>query len=63
MLPSTGSGPTEEEIESLQQMLEPDRTGVHDTRDSRVVIAIVVALLLLGAVATGLFLYKDALFG
>jgi hypothetical protein len=53
----------EEEIESLQQMLEPDRTGVHDTRDSRVLIALVVVLVLLGALGAGVFLYKDQLFG
>ena len=59
---AVAAGP-EEEIESLQQMLEPDRTGVHDTRDPRVTIAIVVVLLLLGALGAGVFLYKDQLFG
>jgi hypothetical protein len=44
-------------------MLEPDRTGVHDTRDSRVLIALVVVLVLLGALGAGVFLYKDQLFG
>jgi serine/threonine-protein kinase len=53
----------EEEIESLQQMLEPDRTGVHDTRDSRVLIALVVVLVLLGALGAGIFIYKDQIFG
>jgi hypothetical protein len=55
-------GPSDEEIESLQQMLEPDRTGVHDTRNSKTLIAIVVVLLLVAALGTGLLLYKDQLF-
>lgn len=53
----------EEEIESLQQMLEPDRTGIHDTRTSRAItIALVILVLLAAAVGTGLFLYKDQIF-
>ena len=56
-------GPPEDEIESLQQMLEPDRTGVHDTRNSKKLIALVVVLLLVAALGTTLVLYKDQLFG
>jgi hypothetical protein len=56
-------GPSEDEIESLQQMLEPDRTGVHDTRSSKMLIAIVVVLLVVVALGTTLVLYKDQLFG
>ena len=52
----------EEEIESLQQMLEPDRTGVHDTRDSKRLIAIVVVVLLVAGLGTGILLLKDQLF-
>jgi serine/threonine-protein kinase len=55
--------PPEDEIESLQQMLEPDRTGVHDTRNSRMLIAIVVLVILVAALGTTLVLYKDQLFG
>jgi serine/threonine-protein kinase len=56
----------EAEIESLQQMLEPDRTGLHamGKAGSRgVVIALVIALLLAGAIGTSLFVFKDRLFG
>jgi serine/threonine protein kinase len=60
--PVVPHGPSDEEIESLQQMLEPDRTGVHDTRNSKTLIAIVVVLLLVAALGTGLLLYKDQLF-
>lgn len=54
-----------DEIESLQQMLEPDRTGVHRTNTSNkgVVIAIIIALLLAGAIGAGVFVFKDKLFG
>jgi serine/threonine protein kinase len=52
----------EEEIESLQQMLEPDRTGVHDTRESKRVVAIVVVVLLVAGLGTGILLLKDQLF-
>jgi eukaryotic-like serine/threonine-protein kinase len=53
----------EEEIESLQQMLEPDRTGVHDTRDTRLVIAVLILVFLVAVLGTGLILYKDQIFG
>jgi serine/threonine protein kinase len=56
----------EDEIESLQQMLEPDRTGVHRQApggSKAVVIALVVALLLAGAIGAGLFVFKDRIFG
>jgi eukaryotic-like serine/threonine-protein kinase len=52
------------DIESLQQMLEPDRTDVHQRTGSStgVLIAVVIALLLVGAIGAGLFLFKDRLF-
>jgi hypothetical protein len=53
----------EEEIESLQQMLEPDRTGVHDTRDTRLMIAVLILVFLVAVLSTGLILYKDQIFG
>jgi serine/threonine protein kinase len=55
--------PGDEEIESLQQMLEPDRTGVHDTRDTRLVIAVLILVFLVAVLGTGLILYKDQIFG
>jgi eukaryotic-like serine/threonine-protein kinase len=52
------------DVDSLQQMLEPDRTGVHDTRDSKaVMIAVVILVILAAAVGTGLVLFKDQIFG
>jgi serine/threonine-protein kinase len=57
------NAPGEEEIESLQQMLEPDRTGVHDTRDTRLVIAVLILVFLVAVLGTGLILYKDQIFG
>jgi eukaryotic-like serine/threonine-protein kinase len=53
----------DEEIESLQQMLEPDRTGVHDTRDTRLVVAVLVLVFLVAVLGTGLILYRDQIFG
>lgn len=54
-----------DEIESLQQMLEPDRTGVHSRANSSkaLVIAVIVAVVLAGAVGAGMFVFKDRLFG
>ena len=55
-----------DEIDSLQQMLEPDRTGVHKSPNpgSRgVMIALIIAIILAGAVAAGVFMFKDKLFG
>ncbi|MBT8494457.1 MAG: protein kinase [Deltaproteobacteria bacterium] len=52
-------------VESLSHMLEPDRTGVHDTRGSSkaVLIAVVIIVLLLGAIGAGVFMFKDQIFG
>ena len=55
--------PPDDEIESLQQMLEPDRTGVHDTRDTRLVVAVLILVFLVAVLGTGLILYKDQIFG
>jgi hypothetical protein len=57
------SMPGDEEIESLQQMLEPDRTGVHDTRDTRLVVAVLILVFLVAVLSTGLILYRDQIFG
>lgn len=53
------------QLESLQQMLEPDRTGVHQTGGSSkaIVIAIFVLILLAAGLGTALFVFKDKLFG
>ena len=53
------------EIESLQQMLEPDRTGVHRTASgsSSVKIALFVLVVLAAGLGVSLFLFKDKLFG
>ena len=61
--PPPMSMPGEEEIESLQQMLEPDRTGVHDTRDTRLVVAVLILVFLVAVLSTGLILYRDQIFG
>jgi hypothetical protein len=46
------SAPTSPEIESLEQMLEPDRTGLHSNRDPRPPWTIIaVIMLVLAAVA------------
>jgi hypothetical protein len=57
---------SDDEIESLQQMLEPEGTGVHESAPggSRgVVIALVIAILLASAIGVGLFVFKDQIFG
>jgi eukaryotic-like serine/threonine-protein kinase len=54
------------EIESLQQMLEPDRTGLHKKPpggNKGVVVALIIAIVLAGAIGTGLFVFKDRIFG
>jgi serine/threonine-protein kinase len=54
------------EVESLQQILEPDRTGVNNRVEAKshaVTVAVVIALLLAGAVGGALFAFKDRLFG
>jgi serine/threonine-protein kinase len=52
------------EIEPLQQMLEPDRTGVHHREPGRgVMIAVVVLVLLLILVGGTLVVFKDRIFG
>ncbi len=55
------------DLDSLQQMLEPDRTGVHKNPlaegNKSVLIALVIAVLLAGAVGVGVFLFKDRIFG
>lgn len=52
------------EVESLQQMLEPDRTGVHaQPANKSVWIAIAVLIVLLALIGGTLILFKDRLFG
>lgn len=53
------------QLESLQQMLEPDRTGVHQTGKSSkaIIIALFVLLVLAAGLGTSLFLFKDKIFG
>jgi eukaryotic-like serine/threonine-protein kinase len=56
----------DDEIESLQQMLEPDRTDLHKKAASSgrgVIIALVIAIILAGAIGAGVFMFKDQLFG
>ena len=57
--------PIEEEIDSLQQILEPDRTGVKDkpTPNRGVMVMAVVAVVLLMVVGGVLYFFKDRLFG
>jgi serine/threonine-protein kinase len=52
------------DIESLQQMLEPDRTDLHERAGGSkgMLIAVIVALLLLGAIGAGVFVFKDRIF-
>jgi len=56
-----------DDLESLQQILEPDRTGVHrqpaGSSSRGVMIALVIAILLAGAVGAGIFVFKDRIFG
>jgi hypothetical protein len=63
--PKEPSKAGQDDLESLSQMLEPDRTGVHDTRKGGrgVMIAVLVIVLLLAALGAGAFVFKDKLFG
>ena len=61
--PGKGSAPTPSpEIESLEQMLEPDRTGLHRNRDGKkppwLMIAIIMLLLAAGAAVAVIFAMK-----
>lgn len=65
-VPPPAAGPEAPPLESLQQMLEPDRTGVHAaaaSASSGVLIAVVVLILLAAGLGTSLFLFKDKIFG
>ena len=57
--------PSGVEVESLQQMLEPDRTGVHQHPggSSSVKIAVFILVVLAAGLGASLFLFKDKLFG
>jgi serine/threonine-protein kinase len=68
--PPAGQREASAEIDSLQQILEPDRdrTGVSQKIEPSgggrgAAVAVVVAVLLLGIVGGGLFFFKDKLFG
>jgi hypothetical protein len=63
---AAASAPALGEVDSLQQILEPDRTGVNQKVDRggrTTTIAIVVALVLAVAVGGGLVVFKDQIFG
>ncbi len=53
------------EVESLQQMLEPDRTGVHrrSSGSGSIKIALFILVVLAAGLGVSLFLFKDKLFG
>lgn len=65
--PHKRSAPPPDDLESLQQMLEPEGTGVHDKAapaGSRgVLVALIIAILLAGAVGAGVFVFRDQIFG
>jgi eukaryotic-like serine/threonine-protein kinase len=55
----------DENLSSLQEMLEPDRTEEQEREGGSrgVMVAIIIALVLAAAVGAGLFLFKDQIFG
>jgi serine/threonine-protein kinase len=59
--PPPAAEPSPGEIESLQQMLEPDKTGLHarPRRDRRIFFALMSIVLLTAAIGAGLFLYRE----
>ncbi|MCP4447259.1 MAG: serine/threonine protein kinase [Myxococcales bacterium] len=63
--PTVTPPPSTAEVESLQQMLEPDRTGVHQrsSASSSVKIAIFLLIVLAAGLGASLLLFKDKLFG
>jgi eukaryotic-like serine/threonine-protein kinase len=54
-----------DEIQPLSQVLEPDRTGLHESpsQGRAVLLLLVVALVLTAAIGAGLFFFKDEIFG
>jgi serine/threonine protein kinase len=60
--------PAQDNLSSLQEMLEPDRPERNDEEEREggskgVMVAIIIALVLAAAVGAGLFLFKDQIFG
>jgi eukaryotic-like serine/threonine-protein kinase len=58
----------EDNLSSLQEMLEPDRPERNDEQEDEggsrgVMVAIIIAVVLAAAVGAGLFLFKDQIFG
>jgi eukaryotic-like serine/threonine-protein kinase len=57
----------EDELSSLQEMLEPDRNEEPEREDEgtskSAMVAVIIALVLVLAVGAGLFLFKDKIFG
>lgn len=53
------------QLESLQQMLEPDRTGVHQTggNSKAIIIAIFVLIILAAGLGAALYVFQDKIFG
>ena len=54
-----------DEVESLSQMLEPERTGMHQRvgNSKAMTIAIVVIVMLVVTIGVGFFLFKDRILG
>ena len=55
----------EQRYDSLQQILEPDKTGVHSMGgpSSRWLLALALVIVLIAGLGTGLFLFREQLFG
>lgn len=61
---------TTDELESLQEMLEPDRSDAHESAPTSsggsskgMLMVVIVAVVLAAAVGAGVFLFKDSIFG
>lgn len=59
------SRPSSEEIQPLSQVLEPERTGVHERAGNgrTILVLIVLALVLAGGIGAGLVFFKEEIFG
>ncbi|MCE9573039.1 MAG: serine/threonine protein kinase [Deltaproteobacteria bacterium] len=54
--------PPPPEVDSLSQMLEPDKTGLHQNGSNAMTMVIVLILVLVAGIGVGLFVFKDKLF-
>jgi serine/threonine-protein kinase len=54
--------PPPSEVDSLSQMLEPDKTGLHQNGGNAMTMVLVLIAVLIAGIGVGLFVFKDKIF-